>query len=614
MKPRNSRFGITVAGLCLGLLGADTAIGDDLMKIVSVDDWGNQGSSWSDFPAVSGNGCRVAFVTRSNLDPVRDNNSDNDVYVRDTCVSPPRTVLVSVNPLNANQASGRVPGQPEDYDDKISINYRGCRVAFTTERPLVPQDTSGPLYTLAAYDVYVSDWCIPSSGDPSKDALRAAPLIYLVSKSVGGQAAGYSFNPALTANDKDASSDGRYVAFQSQGAVLGGVLPGPDRIYRYDLTRGVTKLISINSNGVPANGNSYKPAISKDGRYVAFESMASNLDLIIADNNNVSDIFVHDFDNVNTKRVSGIDFLIGGEVPGLNKGPAYKPDISGTGQHVVFETQAKLVADDTNGLSDIYVVDRWASTLRRVSLKGQSIESTLPGSGSFWPSISLDGGYVAFWSRDTGLADRPEGLAPNGFKQVFVRDRVRERTKLISLGIGGQPGWGDSSWAVLSNNGLDVAFRSYASDLVPFDANGITTDVFAYSRRQADLEIWTNQSNPKPKAGDRLTYKLYVKNNGPWIASKGVVVDGKIHYNGVLQPLGAVLVGDTSADCKNPPKINCTFQCIFKVPVNVGQTIERWVQIRPPAGTVSLDVWVSNAAEPDPESGNNWWFRADIVN
>jgi hypothetical protein len=414
-------------------------------------------------------------------------------------------------------------------------------------------------------------------------------------------AAGFSFNPDITANDKDRSSDGRYVVFESKGAVIPGVPSGIYRIYRYDITRGVTKQMSINSAGQGADRDSHKPVISKDGRYVAFESMA-NLDKVIDDTNDVSDIYVHDFNNVNTKRVSGIDFLTHIQV--TPPSPAYEPDISGSGQLVVFETQAKLVVDDANALSDIYIVDRWADTLRRVSLQGQYEESML--GGSYKPSISLDGGSVAFQSQDTDLADRPAGLAPNGFQQVFVRDRVRERTELISLGDDGQPGSGHSGWAVIGNNGLDVAFRSYAFDLIPSDWNG-TTDVFAYSRRQADLEIWANQSNPKPKAGDRLTYKLYVSNNGPWIASKGVVVDGKITYNGLLQPLSA-LIADTSAECKNAPSSGYTFKCIFtSSPVNVDQTIERWVQIKAPAkGTkVDLSVDVSNPTEPDPDGSNN---------
>ena len=104
--------------------------------------------------------------------------------------------------------------------------------------------------------------------------------------SSGGQGNGDSTYPQISPN-------GRYVVFAS---VASNLAPS-DRntqsdIFRHDLQTGRTEHVSVSSGGGQANGNSLYPAISGDGRYIAFQSSASNL--VSGDTNRGNDVFVRD--------------------------------------------------------------------------------------------------------------------------------------------------------------------------------------------------------------------------------------------------------------------------------------------------------------------------------
>jgi hypothetical protein len=164
----------------------------------------------------------------------------------------------------------------------------------------------------------------------------------------------------------------------------------------------------VYDGGVEADGDHLRPAISADGRFVAFDSDSSIL--IFGDVNFVFDVFVHDRMTNTTRRVSVDDS--GAEASGLSQ----RASISADGRYVVFHSEASdLVAGDTNGASDVIVHDRRSGATTRISITNDSAE----GDGdSLRPAISADGRIVAFDSSATNLV----GGDTNRFSDVFARD------------------------------------------------------------------------------------------------------------------------------------------------------------------------------------------------
>jgi Ca2+-binding RTX toxin-like protein len=265
------------------------------------------------------------------------------------------------------------------------------------------------------------------------------------------------------------SGDGRYVAFVSFASnLVEGDTNNTNNIFVYDRQTNTTQRVSVGAGGIQANGDSYSPSISADGRYVAFKSYASNL--VVGDTNNTDDIFVYDRQTNTTQRVS-----VGTEGIQANSGSIF-PSISGDGRYVAFMSYASnLVVGDTNNTDDIFVYDRQTNTTQRVSVGAEGIEANLY---SFRPSISGDGRYVAFESAANNL------VAGNTYNtnNIFVYDRQTNTTQRVSVGAGGVEGNSNSSNASISGDGRYVAFMSFASNLVAGDTNN-SVDIFVYDRQ-----------------------------------------------------------------------------------------------------------------------------------
>jgi Tol biopolymer transport system component len=275
---------------------------------------------------------------------------------------------------------------------------------------------------------------------------------------------GDSFNPAI-------SADGRYVAFESYSETLvTGDSNGFVDIFVRDRTLGTTERVSVNSAEVQGtNGDSLNASISSDGRYVAFASDA--VGLVTGDSNNNTDVFVRDRTAGTTERVS-IDSAEGQADNGVSLSPA----INGDGRYVAFESYSTdLVAGDGNGFGDIFVRDRTAGTTERVSL--DSAESETSDNDNLSPAISGDGRFVAFFSNSVELVSGDT----NGWFDIFVRDRTLGTTARASVNsVGAQAQNGGSVSPAFASNGLHVAFESTANNLVSPDGNTFN-DVFVRS-------------------------------------------------------------------------------------------------------------------------------------
>jgi hypothetical protein len=385
-----------------------------------------QANASSFFPAsISANGRYVAFVSEaSNLVPgdtaargvfVRDRDTDGDeVFDEKGEVS---TVRVSANMPNGVDPNGFPP----------SISADGRYVAFESSASEgVSDDTNGKL------DVFVRDL----KPDPG----QTQTIVRVSVDSSGNQADdGPSYDPSI-------SADGRFVAFVSPASdlVQGDV---PSAFNSYDIfvhdrdadgdevfdeidEAGAisTERVSVHLFGGTANDKSFRPSISANGRYVAFQSHAS--DLVPNDTN--------------------------GCPPGFC-------DIN----------------DFVRWYADVFVYDRDTETTQRVSVDNCGTQAS--GGSSEMASISADGRFVAFSSGASILAagetSRRGGL--------FVRDRDTDNDKVFD-----EEGAASTQWMSrgggpsISADGSTVAFESTASDLVAGDTNNVT-DIFAHERRAA---------------------------------------------------------------------------------------------------------------------------------
>ncbi len=283
----------------------------------------------------------------------------------------------------------------------------------------------------------------------------------------GGQSNSASDSPVT-------SADGRFVAFESIASnLVSGDTNGLNDIFVHDRQTGATERVSVATGGTEANGVSYSAAISADGRFVAFWSNASNL--VSGDTNGTSDIFVHDRQTGTTERVS----VATGGAEG--NGSSTIPAISADGRFVAFVSYAtNLVAGDTNGYADVFVHDRQTGTTERVSV---ATGGTQGDNASSDATISPDGRLVAFDSVATNLV----GSDGNSKRDVFVHDRQTGATERVSVATGGAEVNDDSYVPVMSADGRLVAFYSHASNLVSGDTNS-KYDVFVHDRQTGTTE------------------------------------------------------------------------------------------------------------------------------
>jgi Tol biopolymer transport system component len=349
----------------------------------------------------------------------------------------------------------------------------------------------------------------------------------------------------------DISADGRHVVFESLSTnLVPPDLNGVSDVFLRDRQLGTTELISASLTGAPANGPSLRATISDDGRYVAFQSFAT--DLVAGDGNDDYDIFVRD-------RLLGTTSLVSITPEGLfgDQG-GFEARISGNGRHIAFlstgldlaglagtsfpqvmlrdldagttsiesvssagelgdaESRAvelsadgrllvfasgarNLVAGDTNLQPDIFLRDRTSGLTLRVNL--------LPGSQQFdglsgWLSealgISADGTRLAFESTVNPFLPEGEGDSDPQIAEVFLHDLASGHTSWVS-----QPPVPDGQMAAsfnpcLGSVGDEIVFQSSASNLVPVDANGAFMDAFA---RDLALVTWAWAGHALPGGG-----------------------------------------------------------------------------------------------------------------
>ena len=266
------------------------------------------------------------------------------------------------------------------------------------------------------------------------------------------------------------SEDGRYIAFQSRASnLVAGDTNNATDVFRYDRVADTMIRISIDSSDVEGNGDSTDAAIDGSGDLVAFQSLATNLQPG-PDNNNASDVFLRRVGAGVTRRISTA--LGGGDADG----PSTLPAISRSGEFLSYTSRATdLIGSDTNGRADIFREDLPQNTRRRVSVGAGGVQAD---EDSHRSSVA-DDGAVAFSSDATNLVG---GNDQNGVTDIFVRVPVAAITYRASVDSNGAEADALSLAPDLTAAGCDVVFASPAKNLIadrPLETNSIA-DLFCH--------------------------------------------------------------------------------------------------------------------------------------
>jgi Tol biopolymer transport system component len=420
-----------LAGLATGLIllpTAGAAVG--LTTRQSVATGGAQADGRSFIPALSADGRYAAFYSDASNLVSGDTNSARDVFIRDGQTG--ETTRVSVD-----SAGGQANG--DSFEPAVSAD--GRYVAFSSAATnLVSGDTNG------VNDVFVRD--------------RQQNTTTRVSLGLNGaNANGGSDSPSI-------SGDGQRVAFTSAATnIVAGDTNNQRDVFVVDRQSPTAMRASLSTPGDEANLDSFNPELSADGRFVVFTTFASNL--VGFDDNEGSDVFLRDLQAGTTTRVS--EYTGGFQIDG----DSLRPAISADGRYVAFDSDAwNLVWGDTNDVFDVFLIDRANGAVTRVSVDDSGDQSD---GGSFRPSLSADGRYVAYYSDASNLVPGDT----NGAADVILYDRLSGATKRVSVAGGGGEANGSSLRPALSANGRLVIFESDATNLVPGDTNQFT-DVFTH--------------------------------------------------------------------------------------------------------------------------------------
>ena len=269
--------------------------------------------------------------------------------------------------------------------------------------------------------------------------------------------------PAISAN-------GRFVAFGSGNRFVPADTDDRADIYLRDRRTGVTTQVSVDSSGVGADRYCLGVVMSTTGRFIAFSSPATNL--VPGDTNDYSDVFVHDRETGQTTRVSVDSSGMEGN------GPSQYPGISGDGRFVVFFGSAtNLVQGDLNQKSDVFLHDRATATTTRVSVDNFGNEGDDHCCEFSRPVISIDGDHIAFSSKSTNLVP----IDTNGWDDIFVHERKTGAITRVSVTSSGAQADDRSEDVAISANGQTIAFQSRATNLVANDTND-EEDLFVHDR------------------------------------------------------------------------------------------------------------------------------------
>ena len=469
-------------------------------------------------PAISEFGRYVVFSSAAADLTSGDSNGKLDVFRRDRARG--TTELISVT-------SGGTSGNGDSVNPVVSPD--GRFVAFQSGAAnLVAGDSNGKL------DVFV------------RDTLRGQTILVSSRQNTTTSGSGYSFSPVFAGNSN--------VVFTSTADDLtASDTNGTSDVFVRNLNSGTTTLVSVSTNGTSGNGPSSSPVVSTNGRYIAFNSRAS--DLAANDNNNATDVFVRDRLNPRCTAVSVTPTGATGSGVSLDPAIALNRDLV----FVAFASQATDLTDtpDTNQRLDVFV--REITTGTNLLVSHNHTKTATGNKGSSTPVFSPDGRGLLFVSTATDIAandtngkqdiflwrllDPPTGSAPP--LPGTIPDQALE---LISVNSGGTATGNDGSGVTAASMSTDlryVAFVSAANDLTigGADTNNYS-DVYVRDRAAGVTRLISYHPN-NHLVGNGNSYAPFITANGGVIVFATEAANLAINDNNAATDIVAISTTNT---------------------------------------------------------------------
>ena len=333
-------------------------------------------------PTLSADGRFVAFQSSGSDLVANDTIGSMDVFVRDMTTG--TTVAASTDATGAFVTGG---GTLANFPGARAISDDGRYVVFASSAQLVAEPNNG------VAQIYVKDLSTGAVVRASVDATGAA------GNGMSDQAV--------------ISGDGHVVAFRSTSTNLSPLATGTTQIFTRDLVTGTTTLESLSADGMAADQGASLPGLSRDGRYLVFET-ASKLTSADADGN--FDVYLRD-------RAAGTTTLAS---PSNGVADSRAPSITADGSYVAFySSDSALVSGDVNNVSDIYLWNRMTGALTLVSLNDAGEQANDASSS---PSVSANAGSVLFSSSASNLVSSPVTTT----QQLYVRDLASDQAPVVA--------------------------------------------------------------------------------------------------------------------------------------------------------------------------------------
>jgi len=598
-RPGKSR--VTIAALLslvlaismVSLLGVPAAAAPGDIAACSTDATGNFGNANSGASSVSADGRYVAFVSNATNLVANDTNGVADIFRKDLltqeivrCSTTNTGVQVTggdsiwpsisadgryvafqsaANDIVGASTVGRshiyrkdlltgaiercslgLAGAEADNDSLLpSISGEGRFVAFgSAATNLVPNDTNG--------------W-----DDIFRFDVSTKAIVRCSTNAAGGETHnGSAWWPSI-------SADGRYVAFQSASTdIMAGITPGRLHVYRKDVTTQAIERCSNSGAGTEADNDSFLPSISGEGRFVAFESDATNL--VTDDTNGFRDIYRKD---LLTKDIVRCSLSATGAQADSISG---FPSISADGRFVAFHSNAtNLVPGDTNGFLDIYRKDLLTS---QTVLCSTSAAGTQTNNDSLIPALSPDGKYVTFESMATNLTAGATG----GFSNVYRKEL--EVTQPVWYLAEGTTAWGFSAYITIENPNATAV----TADITYMTPTGSTAGPSVNLPPQSQTTVDPNVTVPNQDFSTRVSCRegrtIAVDRTMTW-TGPGAASPEAHNSIGVTSPDSAWYLPEGSSEwgfecwllIQNPNPVEATCQVTYMIEGAAAQTLEKKV-------------------------------------
>jgi uncharacterized repeat protein (TIGR01451 family) len=361
-------------------------------------------------------------------------------------------------------ATGATAVTAPGFTELASVSSAGVQGNQDSERPSV--SAGGRFVAFAS----LSDNLVPGDTNGKSDIFvrdRLTGTTERVSVSSAGRQGDADSGLLNGMAGPSISADGRFVVFDSEATnLVKGDTNGTSDVFLHDRLTGATERVSVSSTGAQASGT--EGTISADGKRVAFTSFSDNL--VPGDTNFSGDVFVRDLSTGTTVRASvASDGSQGGN-------SSFHPSLDGDGHVVAFDSFADLAPNDGNGTVDVYVHDLDSGVTDAASIGPAGSSFVINHGGN--ANISSNGRFVVFDTAESNLFNDTNGP----IQDAVLFDRTAHTWEDVSVSDNGKEGNDNSSLPVVSADGRFVEFTSFASNLVRDDTNN-RDDVFVRDRQ-----------------------------------------------------------------------------------------------------------------------------------